>query len=164
MTDRTFWQNHVTEYAGRYSVVEHEDGTITLIPVEGDIVQQGTPQDETNFNALEERAWEAGQLAAENARVLIHHDLALRKVVGESDVITLNNSQEYPFNDSKQTVALKQRRDNVNYIVKVDIAAVGTGCVGDVVISDKQVNGFKVEYTGSVKQAKLCYIVEGGMN
>ncbi len=164
MTDRTFWQNHVTEYAGRYSVVEHEDGTITLIPVEGDIVQQGTPQDETNFNALEERAWEAGQLAAENARVLIHHDLALRKVVGESGVITLNNSQEYPFNDSKQTVALKQRRDNVNYIVKVDIAAVGTGCVGDVVISDKQVNGFKVEYTGSVKQAKLCYIVEGGMN
>ena len=85
-------------------------------------------------------------------------------MVGESGVITLNNSQEYPFNDSKQTVALKQRRDNVNYIVKVDIAAVGTGCVGDVVISDKQVNGFKVEYTGSVKQAKLCYIVEGGMN
>ena len=119
MTDRTFWQNHVTEYAGRYSVVEHEDGTITLIPVEGDIVQQGTPQDETNFNALEERAWEAGQLAAENARVLIHHDLALRKVVGESGVITLNNSQEYPFNDITNTACTYRGNINLNNIIDI---------------------------------------------
>lgn len=164
MTDRTFWQNHVAQFVNRYRVIENDDGTISLIPVEGDIIQQGTPQDEMNFNGLEERVWAAGQLAAENARMINHHSLALRKVTGEAGVITLNNSQEYPFNDSKQTVALKQQRDNVNYIVKVDIAAVGIGCVGDVVVSDKQVNGFKIEYTGSAKQAKLCYIIEGGMN
>ena len=42
---RTFWQDHVTEFEDRYTERENEDGTITHIPVEGEVIQQGTALD-----------------------------------------------------------------------------------------------------------------------
>lgn len=40
----TDWQDHVTEFEDRYTESRNDDGTITHTPVEGEILQQGTPQ------------------------------------------------------------------------------------------------------------------------
>ena len=39
----------------------------------------------------------------------------------------------------------------------------GGGAVGEIVITDKQLNGFKIEHTGSAAKVSVKYIVEGGM-
>ena len=54
MYKRTQWQDHVTEYEDRYRESRNDDGTITHTPVDGEVLQQGTPQNAANFNHLEE--------------------------------------------------------------------------------------------------------------
>lgn len=75
---------------------------------------------------------------------------------------TLTNTQAFPFNNSKTTVAIATR-DNVNYAVDIYVSE-STGNVGDIIISDKLVNGFKVEFTGSATSVTIKYVVLGGMN
>ena len=38
------WLDHVTEFENRYREQTNPDGTITHLPVEGTVIQQGTPQ------------------------------------------------------------------------------------------------------------------------
>lgn len=52
--NRTNWQDHVTEFENRYREVENPDGTITHEPIEGEIIQQGTPINAANLNNMEE--------------------------------------------------------------------------------------------------------------
>ena len=45
----------------------------------------------------------------------------------------------------------------------VDILSVsGYGNIGEVQVSDRQVNGFKLSYTGSAPSAEITYMVIGG--
>ena len=43
------WKDHVTQYSNRYREVQNADGTITHEAVEGEVVQEGTPQNAQNF-------------------------------------------------------------------------------------------------------------------
>ena len=54
MYQETIWQDHVTEFEDRYEERINPDGTVTHIPVEGEIIQQGTPQNAKNFNHMED--------------------------------------------------------------------------------------------------------------
>ena len=74
---RTFWQDHVTEFSDRYTETNNDDGTISHVPVEGEVIQQGTPQNARNFNTLEEGAFSAEVLGVEAMRVLLLHQRAL---------------------------------------------------------------------------------------
>jgi hypothetical protein len=76
--------------------------------------------------------------------------------------ITLTNTQQYPFNNSVQTAALEASRDNQDYIVQTEVVS-SIGEVGDIIISDKAVNGFKIAFTGSARQAVIRYHVTGGL-
>lgn len=51
---RTNWQDHVTEHENRYREVDNGDGTITHEPIEGEVIQQGTPINAANLNNMEE--------------------------------------------------------------------------------------------------------------
>lgn len=42
--NRTIWQDHVTEFSDRFIETDNGDGTISHEPVEGEVIQQGTPQ------------------------------------------------------------------------------------------------------------------------
>lgn len=75
---------------------------------------------------------------------------------------TLNNSAAYPFNNSQQTVALAKTQKNTKYAIVAQIKS-ASGNPGEVVASDKQVNGFKLAYTGSASSAVVEYIVIGGI-
>ena len=158
---RTFWQDHVTEFSDRYTETNNDDGTISHVPVEGEVIQQGTPQNARNFNALEEGVFSAEVLGMEAMRVLLLHQRALNGLASETGEITLTNSQKYPFNNSTKTVALKQKMDTTAYTVEADVLS-SAGEVGRIVVSDKQLNGFKVSYTGSATRATIKFFVKGG--
>ena len=83
-------------------------------------------------------------------------------IVCEEGTVTLTNTLEFPFNDSQDTVALATRQRDTSYVVIADVTS-ATGNPGEVVISDKQVNGFKAAYTGSATTATVHYIVIGGL-
>lgn len=161
MNSRTFWQDHVTEFDDRYKEIDNGDGTITHQPIEGDVIQQGTPQNAKNFNDLEERVWAAGQLAAETSRTTLLHQRELNKLLSISGIIELSNSQQYPFNNSVKTVSFYQQMETTNYTIDVDVIF-ANGDIGKIVITDKQLNGFKVAYTGSATSANVKYGVKGG--
>ena len=86
----------------------------------------------------------------------------IKGLQGEVVTTTLTNSKEYPFNNSKATLALKTPRGNLDYTVTVEAVAVGAGGVGEVLITDKQLNGFKIEYTGTAKEVSVKCTVQGG--
>ena len=80
----------------------------------------------------------------------------------EAGTVTLTNDQAFPFNSSQVTVPLVTERANQNYIVDYEVTA-SVGNVGDIIVSAKLVNGFKIEHTGSATSVTVKYQVLGGM-
>lgn len=80
-----------------------------------------------------------------------------------SGTVSLTNSEAFPFNNSQTTVSLPQARETTNYIVLTEVTAF-SGNVGEVAISDKLVNGFKIGYNGSASSATIKYTVVGGFD
>ncbi|MEG2514207.1 MAG: hypothetical protein RSA92_02635 [Bacteroidaceae bacterium] len=161
--NKTRWQDHVTEHQNRYREVENGDGTTTHEPIEGEVLQQGTSQSAKNFNNMEDGIFQATEMAAEAARAIVHVNQLMKRVAGETIETNLTNSLIYPFNNSKKTIALKVPRDTMNYTVTVEAEALDKGAVGAVKVTDKQLNGFKVEFTGSAKNvAARCIVKEVG--
>lgn len=72
MYNRTFWQDHVTEFDNRFREQNNPDGTISHIPVEGEVIQEGTPQNASNFNNIEIGIFAANEIAAELSRIALH--------------------------------------------------------------------------------------------
>ena len=80
----------------------------------------------------------------------------------EEKTVSLSNSASYPFNNSKTTVALSPARVTQNYTVETEVTN-ADGNVGEVDITDKQLNGFKVAFTGSAKSVTLKIKIRGGI-
>ena len=83
-------------------------------------------------------------------------------LICEQGTVTMTNTGAFPFNNSQQTVALVKTQKNVKYAIIADIKS-ANGNPGEVVASDKQINGFKLAFTGSAKSAVVEYIVIGGI-
>ena len=58
------WKDHVTQYSNRFKEVQNADGTVTHEAVEGEVIQEGTPQNAKNFNDMEQRIFSAGEVAS----------------------------------------------------------------------------------------------------
>lgn len=156
------WQDHVTQYENRYTETRNDDGSITHTPIEGEVLQQGTPQNAANFNHIESGISNATELAAILNILSIQNRRAIEDLQGEEITVTLTNSQQYPFNNSKKTISLSKERNHLGYNVTTEITNVSGGFVGEVLFSEKLLNGFKVEYTGSAKSVTLKVYVKGG--
>ena len=50
---KTRWQDHVVERPRTFIEINNDDGSVTLDPSPGEVLQQGTPQSATNFNNIE---------------------------------------------------------------------------------------------------------------
>lgn len=86
----------------------------------------------------------------------------IKGLQGEIVEATLTNTKSYPFNNSKKTLALTTPRGNLDYTVNVEAEAKDAGGVGEIRITDKQLNGFKIEYTGAAKEVTVKCTVQGG--
>lgn len=141
---RTFWQDHVVDEFTQ------------------EVIQQGTPQSATNFNNMEEGIFGEGVELDVLGQQVLQHKRTLSDLEGEIREITLTNSQVYPFNNSIQTVALVKLRDTTKYRVLTEVLT-AQGIDGDIKITDKLLNGFKIEFTGSATSVTVKYFVQGGM-
>lgn len=124
-----------------------------------EVIQEGTNQSAGNFNNMEDGIQDASVAAA---MLLIAAGQLQAAQAVEEITVQLTNSKEYPFNNSQQTVSLGVTRTTKAYTVDVEIGD-HEGDVGDVVISDKLLNGFKVRYDGSAKNATVTLRIKGGL-
>lgn len=120
----------------------------------------------------------SGQVEADLALVSLDKDTAVTLLINalrqhewqneedalicEQGTVTLTNTGGFPFNNSQQTIALVKTQKNVKYAVIAEVKS-ANGNPGEAVVSDKQVNGFKLAFTGSAKSAVVEYIVIGGI-
>ena len=81
--------------------------------------------------------------------------------VVETGTVTLTNSLEFPFNNSRKTVALVTAQANSDYLVDVEVDE-ANGNVGEVIVSSRMTNGFAIEHTGSATSVTVNYFVIGG--
>ncbi len=156
------WKDHVTQFSNRYREVNNADGTITHEAVEGEVIQEGTPQNAENFNDLEQRVLASGEVAGLALLKVKMAESRIKGLQGEIVETVLTNTKEYPFNNSKKTVALKTPRGNLDYTVNVEADTDGAGGIGEIKITDKQLNGFKIEYTGAAESVSVKCTVQGG--
>jgi hypothetical protein len=163
-------------------VTDNADGTKTFTRA-GTVVQQGTNQDDEHFNNIEVGLSDAETAAAlllfaqvqKNREKAAQEQTLEKKVedleqtlegeaVGETKTVTLQNTATCPFNstlDSPATVALSQVRKNLFYTVEAVVDS-ADGMVGDIHITDKALNGFKVAYDGSGKSVTITLKIKGG--
>ena len=106
--------------------------------------------------------------ATDLSAAINEHESDIIALDARTDVITgtvtLTNDQPYPFNNSIQTVSIADTRDNMDYVIDWVVTASSGGNVGDILISDKLLNGFKIEFTGSATSVTIKYLVVGGMD
>lgn len=179
MYNQTQWQDRVTEFENRFRETQNPDGTFTHTPVDGEVIQVGTPQNQTNFNNIENGiqdvtiAWQFLAWDYLQKQHLVEEPPAEEQPPEEPVVIpaeevhtvTLTNTEKLPFNttvDTPRTVALNSARNNTSYSVETEITA-RSGPVGEIIISDKALNGFKISYTGSGKSVTVVIRINGGI-
>ena len=129
---------------------------------EGNLLQKGTPLSAKNMNHIEDGVLEANLFSAMLSQYNMQLGRILADLEGEIGQVALTNSETFPFNNSIKTIALQKQRDNLNYRVITEVIS-ADGEVGNVIVTDKQLNGFKIAFTGSAKNVTIKYYVQGGM-
>ena len=146
MYSRTNWRDHVVDQST------------------GEVIQQGTPVSAGNMNKQENGIFGSTETATVILQQMRQNERLLDYNVPEVGTVTLTNNQAYPFNNSQQTVAIKKTRNTLDYDVTVDVTSLpNRRIVGDILIRDKQTNGFKIEYTGSAPSVTVKYFIRGGL-
>ena len=79
----------------------------------------------------------------------------------EDGSVTLTNTKKFPFNDSKKSVSLAKTQKNTKYVIIAEVTSVA-GNIGDIIVSDRLTNGFKMAFTGGAKSVTVKYYVIGG--
>ena len=152
------WVDRVTQFVNRFMESTNSDGSVTHQRVDGEVLAVGTAQSAENFNHMEEGIFEGSLLLAEHTRVMNEHCRDIEAMTGEMHLIYLYNSAKYPANDSKKTIALKQQRNNTDYTVNVRVVSAvmpngvtldgdPAGTAGNIIVTDKLLNGFKIAYS-----------------
>lgn len=156
MYNFTNWLDHVTFPSDLFTITDNGDGTYTIKRA-GEVMQQGTPQDQQHFNNMEN-----GIVDAHVALAALLNFTRQNAWEIERGSVDLTNSEIFPFNNSIQTVNLTKEFGSKDYLILTEIDS-AVGNVGEIEISDKLVNGFKIAFTGSGETAKIKYTVLGGL-
>ena len=95
MYKMTQWLDHVTQFTNKFREFDNPDGTITHEPVDGEVIQEGTPQNADNFNNMERGIFGNNQQAAELTRMV----MLMRRVLeaGFSGQFSLDGDTLYNF-------------------------------------------------------------------
>lgn len=128
----------------------------------GQILQKGTPLSSKNMNNIENGTHASNIGATEAALQIAQLKRDVRDLEGEIGVVNLKNTNKYPFNNSIKTIAMKKARNTIDYRVVYELIS-SDGAIGEVIITDKQLNGFKIEYTGSAANVAIKYYIQGGL-
>ncbi len=141
MYNRTYWQDHVVDQGGT-------------------VIQQGTLQDQDHFNNIEKGMSDAHLAAA--IRQVAENQNSFNETA-EVKTVTLTGSGSWPFSNSEVTVALSEAKNSTNYTVDVYVSSYSGGLLGDITISSKALNGFKIKHDGSATTVNLTLVIRGGI-
>ena len=166
------WLDHAVTPDRTFNIRQNGDGTVTLTPA-GEVIQQGTNMSAANFNNIEMGITDH-DLAMHILTILVR-GLADRESVSEKDIVDLHthlqveektvkltNTAQYPFNNSTASVSMAKARKTKNYLVEAEVMA-ADGNVGEIVITDRTLNGFKIAFTGSAKNVTVNIKIRGGI-
>lgn len=162
MRDPINFLDHVVEYPGRFQETDLGNNLIQHDPAPGEIVQEGTPLNAANMNLLDTAALQAIMMGSLNASLLRQLSDKVEAQAGEQIEVTLTNSQQYPFNNSNKAVQLGTNRNKKNYTVLVEVLSSEGGGVGEILVTNKLLNGFQIAYTGAASSVTVNCIVQGG--
>lgn len=129
----------------------------------GKKIQEGTSMDAEHFNHMEQGIHNNSLMLAILLENVKQNKQAVSAVEGELIEVTLTNTKDFYFNNSAKTIALSKIRNSLDYRVFAEVQGNVTN-VGDVVVYDKQLNGFKIAYTGSAESVSLKCYVQGGVS
>ena len=155
--------DHVVEFPGRYKETNLGNNIVQHDASPGEIVQQGTPLNASNMNLLDEEAMQGVMTGLLTAQFVHQLSQKVAGLEGEQIEVTLTNAQKYPFNNSKTTVNLSTSRNTKKYSVTVEVEEYTGGGVGDIEISEKLLNGFKIAFTGGASSVKVLCTIRGGI-
>lgn len=162
MYDLILWKNRRTEKSNTYSVKENEDGTITLTPVVGEVIEAGTSFNQQNMNHMDNGINEAMIIANMGIIQLRQHQKELENTYFEIGTAKVSSEESYPFNKESVTVAMEKARNTLDYIVIAFCDDLQQGRA--IRIKDKQLNGFKIEVEDCPKTpVTIKYFILGGM-
>lgn len=124
----------------------------------------------SNITALQTAAEDADLRLLELAfavRMNVVHTTQLDRILMEErHKVTLENTLAFPFNstvNSPATIALDKVRDNAEYSVEAEVLS-HNGPVGEIEVTAKARNGFKISCSGSGASVTLLVKVKGGMS
>lgn len=162
MFDFVEFKDRRTSKSNTYKVQQNSDGTITLLPIPGDIIEAGTPLNGATFNPLEHGVNEAiimADLLAVQMRQ-VNRDIANTYI--EVGSIKITTTEKYPFNTATATVAFKTARNTLDYMV---IPYCDDTVQGKAIrVKDRQLNGFKIEVEDCpAAGVTVKYFAVGGM-
>lgn len=163
MRELVRWLDHVVEHPNRYKEKEIEAGVIELEKDPGEILVQGTPMSAKNFNTMDLAAFEAMLMAADGCRMISILQNTVNGLTGIKIPVTLTNSKVYPHNNSKKTIQIPIPRNTMDYTIECEVESVEGGAAGELVITDKLRNGFKLAHTGSATKVVVNCYVRGGI-
>ena len=162
MYDLIYWKNRRTEISNTYSIKENEDGTITLTPVVGEVIEAGTSFNQTNMNNMDYGINEAMIIANLGILKIRQCEKELENTYFETGTVQVKSNEDYPFNTEKVTVAMEKARNTLDYAVLAFCDDLQQGRA--IRIKDKQLNGFKVEVEDCPKKpVTIKYYIIGGM-
>ena len=162
MRDPINFLDHVVEYPGRFQETDLGNHLIQHDPAPGEIVQEGTPLNAANMNLLDTAALQAIMMGSLNTSLLRQLSDKVEAQAGEQIEVTLTNTQQYPFNNSNKAVQLGTNRNKKNYTVLVEVLSSEGGGVGEILVTNKLLNGFQIAYTGAASSVTVNCIVQGG--
>lgn len=161
MFDFLHWLNRRTEKSNTYSMTQNADGTVTLTPVTGEVIEAGTSFNQNNMNHLEGGIVEAMAIADMAIVQIRQHQRELENTYFEVGSVEVVSTEDYPFNTASVTVAMKEARNTLDYIVMAFCDDLQQGRA--IRIKDKQLNGFKVEVEDCPKKpVTIKYFILGG--
>ena len=162
MFDFLEFKDRRTSKSNTYNVVQNSDGTITLVPVPGDIIEAGTPLNSATFSPIEHGVNEAIIMANILAVQMRQAERDLANTYVEVGSIEVKTTEKYPFNTASATGALKTARNTLDYMVIPYCDDVVQGKA--IRVKDKQLNGFKIEVEDCPAAGiTIKYFALGGM-
>lgn len=162
MHDLILWKNRRTELNNTYEITQNADGTITLTPVVGEVIEAGTSFNQDNMNRMDYGINEAMIIANLAIVQLRQHQRELENTYFEIGSVSVSTTEQYPFNTKSVTVDIKSPRNSLDYIVLPFCDNLKQGRT--IRIKDKQLNGFKVEVEDCPKEPiTIKYFILGGM-
>ncbi|ABR48708.1 hypothetical protein Amet_2556 [Alkaliphilus metalliredigens QYMF] len=142
-----------------YNIIKWQD---EVLDQHDNVLQEGTLHDEVNMNRMEDGIYESSLMSCMLTQMNLQQKRVLADLEGEIGEISLLNTDVFPFNNSIKTVAMNKPRDTTDYRIHTEVVS-ANGNAGNILITDKQLNGFKIAFTGSATNITIKYYIQGGM-